>query len=186
MKKIFLPLLAALGMVVGMTLTSCGSGAGADDDSIAGMIVQSGSGVPTFVMTVGEQRGESSQYATEYTFGRSVYSGTFSVTDGYPIKDGDAIIIKGQMGIDDTSCLSDSEFMAWISGKSDSLSVQITSPIDITIKVLPNDSGTMTREVTGLFYYKVDASFPLETPVTYDGLYINANRLRKAFGIDDK
>lgn len=186
MKKIFLPLLAALGMVVGMTLTSCGGGGGANDKSIAGMLIQSGGGIPAFVMNVGEQRGDSPQYEAEYTFGSSVYSGTFSIASGYPIKEENTIIIKGQIGIDDTACLTDSEFCAWIAGKSDALSVQLTSPIEITITVTENDSGSMVREVTGLYYVKVDYSNVLETPVKYDGLYINATRLRKAFGIDDK
>ncbi len=185
MKKIFLPLLAALGMVVGMTLTSCGGGGGSNDTSVSGMVIQSGGGIPVFMMEVGERFGQSDMYAAEYTFGSSVYRGSFSLEE-VPKKDENTIIIKGEMGIDNTACLTDPEFMAWISGKSDALSVQVNSPIVLTITVEGNDSGTMTRDVTGLYYYKVDMSFPLETPMEYKGLYINATRLRKAFGIDDK
>lgn len=185
MKKIFLPLLAALGMVVGMTLTSCGGGGGANDTSVSGMVIQSGGGIPVFTMEVGERYGESRLYDAQYTFGSSVYRGSFALIEE-PKKVEDTISIKGQMGIDMTTCLTDPEFMAWISGKSDALSVQVNSAIELTITVEGNDSGTMTRDVNGLYYYKVDMSFPLETPVEYQGLYINAARLRKAFGIDDK
>lgn len=171
MKKSLLLLLSLASCAIADTALTLS----ANDVDITGLYVAAGASIPAFSMTVQERRGDSSQYKATYTFGEAEYVGTFSVAYNYPIlnEGGESLTLQGQMGIDDTACLTDPEFTAWISGKSDALSVQITSPITLTLTLdKGTETGSMTREVTGLYYYKEDASLPLETPVTYQGVYV--------------
>ncbi len=171
MKKSLLLLLSLASCAIADTALTLS----ANDVDISGLYVVAGGGIPAFSMTVQERLGDSSLYEATYKFGEAEYAGTFGVASNYPIlnEGGESLTLQGQMGIDMTTCLTDPEFIAWISGKPDALSVQVNSPITLTLTLdKGTETGSMTREVTGLYYYKVDASFPLETPVTYQGLYV--------------
>ncbi|MBE6415669.1 MAG: PEP-CTERM sorting domain-containing protein [Akkermansiaceae bacterium] len=171
MKKSLLLLLSLASCAIADTALTLS----AKDVDISGLYVEAGAGIPSFSMTVHERLGDSPQYEATYTFGEAEYAGTFSVASNYPIlnEGGESLTLQGSMGIDSVSVLQDSNFMAWIGGKPNALSVQITSPITLTLTLVKGtETGSMTREVTGLYYYKEDASFPLETPVTYQGLYV--------------
>ncbi len=169
MKKSLLLLLSLASCAIADTALTLS----ANDVDFSGLYVAGGS-IPSFSMTVQERYGLSSLYEATYTFGEAEYAGTFRVESINPIlnEGGESLTLQGQMRIDDTAYLTDSEFIAWISGKPD-VSVQINSPIDLTLTLVKGtETGSMTREVTGLYYYKVDAAFPLETPVTYQGVYV--------------
>ncbi len=176
MKKLFLPLLAAIGMVAGFTLSSCGGGGGSSSGQvdITGLYVTTGSGVPGFAMSVDERLGDSNVYRVTYTFGEATYPGSLAVQIGYPMlnEDGKAVI-KSTMGIDSVNVLQDSNFMAWIGGKPDALSIQLDSLINMTLTLDRNtDTGIMRRNVTGVYFVKVDGSMKLPEEVDYDSLYI--------------
>ncbi len=177
MKKIFLPLLAALGMVVGMTLTSCGGGGGGDGAKqvdITGLHIETGAGVPQFMMTVDERLGDSNVYRVTYSFGGEAYPGSLSVHMGYPLlNDEGRAKIKSTMGIDSVGVLQDSNFMAWIGGKPDALSVQLDSLVEFDFELdKKTDTGSMTRTVTGVYFVKADGSLKLPETVSFDSLYV--------------
>lgn len=176
MKKLFLPLLAAIGMVAGFTLSSCGGGGGNSNGQvdITGLYATTGAGVPVFAMSVDERLGDSNVYRVTYTFGEATYPGSLAVQMGYPMlnEDGKAVI-KSTMGIDSVNVLQDSNFMAWIGGKPDALSIQLDSLINTTLTLdRDTDTGTMRRNVTGVYFVKADGSMKLPEEVDYDSLYI--------------
>ncbi|MBE6415731.1 MAG: hypothetical protein E7032_04265 [Akkermansiaceae bacterium] len=176
MKKIFLPLLAALGMVVGMTLTSCGGGGGnsAKQVDITGLHVVSGSGVPQFMMTVDERMGDSNVYRVTYSFGGDAFPGSLAVQMGYPLLNDDGMAqIKATMGIDNMRVLQDSNFMAWIGAKHNAQSVQLDSLIELDFELdKKTDTGSMTRTVTGVYFVSDSSSLKLPDEVVFDSMYV--------------
>ena len=120
MKKIFLGLLALVGMVAGFTLTSCGGGGGSDDViDISGLRLTSGGSTPLVVISFDSRIGRGNSYFCSLAFGNESPSGTFSVSPGYPRLNSDnKVQINGILGLDDSSFTSTSNNFAQFVGIS--------------------------------------------------------------------
>lgn len=177
MKKFFLPILAACGMLAGFTLSSCGGGGGGDVD-ISGVEIVA-SATPRFTMQLGARMGQSNLYEATYIFGVSDYSGTFSVTEGYPLLNEDGQMeLRGLMAPDETSAQQDKDLITWLGGPPQAVSVQIESDgIEITIKAdKDSNSGTMTRSLQGVYFKDANLSVQLPEDKAFGSIYVTGTK----------
>lgn len=100
MKKIFASLLALAGMVVGLTLTSCGGGGGSGDSpSLEGLTVTLSGDTPAFEVQFITRHGKSGNYDCNATVGSDETLASFSLHPGYPQQTTDGkVILKGNFG----------------------------------------------------------------------------------------
>ena len=140
MKKIFLPLLALVGMVTGFTLTSCGGGGGDDAlVNITGLTIEGPAGLSGFDMEVVE-RISGDLYSARY-FGKE---GRFSVTSV------NGSTVTGYMWFDNSSEASTStELAQWFGLPVSNTNLRITSeggnPVTLTMQFTSKKDVTMTR-----------------------------------------
>lgn len=139
MKKIFLGLLALVGMVAGFTLTSCGGGGGSDDViDISGLRLTSSGTTPLVVISFDSRIGRGNAYFCSMTFGNENPSGTFSVSPGYPRLNSDnKVQINGILGIDDSSFTTGSNNFALFVGirTNPRYGVSLTQPLSFEMTI---------------------------------------------------
>ena len=139
MKKIFLPLLALVGMVTSFTLTSCGGGGGEN----ASLIHLQGhkitvTGYSPVLEIEFTEAVASNVYSTDFTFGDAHVPGYFTVTS----VDAATKTIQGQMAITKEGDFDSTK--AWF-GVQTSGDISFDSPIVLSMVLTSNDSGIMTR-----------------------------------------
>ena len=139
MKKIFLPLLALVGMVTGFTLTSCGGGSGENATLIhlQDHTIEVTGYSPVLKIKFTEAVA-SNVYSTNYTFGSAAVQGYFTVTS----VDAATKTIQGQMAITDEGDFDRTK--AWF-GVQTSGVISFDSPIVLSMVLTSNDRGFMTR-----------------------------------------
>ena len=139
MKKIFLPLLALVGMVTGFTLTSCGGGGGENTPLIRllGHNIEVTGYSPVLKIEFTEAVA-ANVYSTKYTFGSADVQGYFTVTS----VDAATKTIQGQMAITDDGDFDRTK--AWF-GVQTSGVISFDSPIVLSMVLTSNDRGFMTR-----------------------------------------
>lgn len=100
MKKIFASLLALAGMVVGLTLTSCGGGGGSGDSpSLEGLTVILSGSTPAFELEFITRHGKSGNYDCNAMVGSDTTPTSFSLHPGYPQQTTDGkVTLKGDFG----------------------------------------------------------------------------------------
>lgn len=100
MKKIFASLLALAGMVVGLTLTSCGGGGGSGDSpSLEGLTVTLSGDTPGFEVEFITRHGKSGNYTCLAKVGSDETTASFSLHPGYPQQTTDGkVTLKGNFG----------------------------------------------------------------------------------------
>lgn len=119
MKKIFLPLLAAVGIALGFTLTSCGGGGGSEKGNapvraLAGIVMEETSLWPSFKLTFVEfATGEIIETVLELGEGNR-YSCFYSLKDSPKRKDGVWKFEGNIGGVRTVQILKDNNFLALI------------------------------------------------------------------------
>lgn len=181
MKKFFLPILAVCGMVAGFTLSSCGGGGsnGRESADITGLELVAGDTTPIFRMSVTSRMGRSNLYEATYTFGRSSYAGTFSMTEGYPLlnEDGQAEV-SGRMALNEVAAFTDRDFIVWLGGAPNAIGVQIETPVTLTIKAFKDsDSGVMERNLSGVYIRDNISSVQLPTDQQFDSVQVQGTKM---------
>lgn len=105
MKKFFTSLLALVGMVAGLTLSSCGGGGGSSDTnpSMEGLVITLSGSTPNFSLTFVERRGMTDNYECLIGLGGAVTEGSFAMQPGFPQVDPNtgAVVFQGNLGFDD-------------------------------------------------------------------------------------
>ena len=166
MKKIFLPLLALVGMVTGFTLTSCGGGGGGSN--FEGLSITTGTSPETTMYFVKESEG---YYRVSFGFGSRNADGHFTESSlTYDDKNGTPVL-EGTLSITTESGVKDAA--SWL-GFPPGSSVKFAIQGPIWIKMMfnsskPAGSGTMTRKGTILVYN--DKNTPQGTINLEDGKY---------------
>ena len=118
MKKIFLPLLAAVGMALGLTLSSCGGGGGSEKGSeparaLAGTSIKVVSGTPSFGIDF-ETANTGWTVTSEFTAGsRKSFPCFFNLTRDPKLENG-SWEFWGSVGWADIEVYKDNNFLALI------------------------------------------------------------------------
>ncbi len=118
MKKFFLPILAALGMTLGLTLTSCGGGGGSEKAgeparALVGTSINVTSGTPSFQLDF-QTANTGWIVSSEFSPGaQSTYPCSFSLMRQPELVDG-CWEIWGRLGWVDISVFQDNNFLALI------------------------------------------------------------------------
>ena len=132
MKKIFLPLLAAVGMALGLTLTSCGGGGGSSKDgaqparALAGTTLTSTSKTPCFTLKF-EIANTGWTIASTFTPGeakKKSYPCYFNLTRAPKLVEGNWEV-WGSIGWVDIDILKDDSFLALLGANSTASSCTI-------------------------------------------------------------
>ena len=141
MKKIFLPLLALVGMVTGFTLTSCGGGGGGSEDEIiqlTGLSIEAPAGLGGFVMEV-QDRVSSNVYVATY----NDEVGRFQVLS---LNDK---TVRGQMWFEDVDSASDlAHWFGFSAAGGREISSEAGKSVILELKFANENGGKMTREGT--------------------------------------
>lgn len=171
MKKTLLLLLALASSAIADTALTLS----AEDVKLSNPSLIAGS-TPRFEMQLGERMGESNLFEATYIFGSSDYSGTFSVYEEYPLlNENGQLELIGLMALDETSALQDIDFITWLGAPPQAVTVQLESPIILTIKAeRDSDMGTLEREISGVYF--TDNNSSVQLPEVTGGVYVTGTQ----------
>ena len=144
MKKIFLPLLALVGMVVGFTLCSCGGGGGSDDEivNLDGLAIKTTTNSETWMKFT---KASTNYYALELSFGGSDSYGHFLVKGFTP---GSQPVLVGAMSLTRDSDVQNAANWLGLPIES-SLSYSLPDEIEVTLTFGSTENsgtGSMSRK----------------------------------------
>ena len=158
MKKFFASLLALVGMVAGLTLTSCGGGGGGGDSNLVGLQVSTAGTTPGFTLQFEERYApQLNMYTCSYTLGRSMTTGSFAMANQCPRMEGNEVVIEGAMGFVDGGWLiqeSNATTFFGLNGDADE-GCRVTE-LKVTIRFDEDGNGTMKFEGKGYGFHNDD------------------------------
>ncbi|MBQ2870042.1 MAG: hypothetical protein IJE88_08460 [Akkermansia sp.] len=140
MKKIFLPLLALVGMVTGFTLTSCGGGGGSEDEIIqlTGLSIEAPAGLGGFEMEV-QDRVSPNVYVATYNDEMGRFQ-VLSLNDK---------TVRGQMWFEDVDSASDlAHWFGFSAAAGREISSEAGKPVILELEFENENGGMMSREGT--------------------------------------
>lgn len=181
MKKFFTSLLALVGMVAGLTLSSCGGGGSSDTNpSMEGLEITLSGSTPNFSLTFVERRGQTDNYECLIGLGGAVTEGSFAMQPGFPQVNPNtgAVVFQGNLGFDDGQWLmtkSDAaSFFGIPSNGSNGCSVQT---LTVRMELFEKKGGDLTMTGKGWGYDNVKNPTPKPEDLVDEDNNINKSYL---------
>lgn len=178
MKKFFASLLALVGMVAGLTLTSCGGGGGGSDTnpSMEGLEIKLSGSTPNFSMTFIERRGQTDNYGCLVELGGAVTNGSFAMHPGYPQEDPNtgAVVFQGSLGFDDGQWLmSKTDASTFFGVPSNGRNGCAVLSLTVRMELFEKKGGNLTMTGKGYGYDNVNNPTPKPEDLVDEGDNIN-------------